>query len=166
MGHVEPDRAAEPLKLRFDSDGRTPNSALPVLVHRGTGLSTAAAAKARLAAHGWRNAWVNGVFDYHHYHATVHEVLVVIAGSATLMLGGESGQEVEVAAGDALVLPAGTGHCRLEASGDFSVVGAYPGGGSPDLCRADGAQHDRSLGQIARVPKPDRDPLTGGPIWE
>ncbi|MFD1882491.1 cupin domain-containing protein [Paracoccus pacificus] len=165
MGHVEPDRAAGPQRLIFKGDGRTPNNRLPVLVHQGTGLTDAGAARDRLAAHGWGGAWVNGVFDYHHYHATMHEVLVVISGTARLMLGGAAGQEVEVAAGDALILPAGTGHCRLSASADFRVVGAYPGGGAPDIRRADPALYAESARLIEAVPRPDRDPVTGSAIW-
>src|SRR4051812_32565429 len=70
------------------------------------------AVRALFAEHGWRGAWVDGVFDFHHFHSTSHEVLAVVAGTATLELGGPQGRAFEVAAGDVLVLPAGTGHRR------------------------------------------------------
>ena len=52
------------------------------------------------------------MFDYHHFHSTSHEVLAVVAGRATLELGGPQGETFEVAAGDVVVLPAGTGYRR------------------------------------------------------
>src|SRR5687767_2532670 len=44
-----------------------------------------------LETNGWVNAWENGVYDYHHYHSTAHEVLVVIRGSARIQFGGDAG---------------------------------------------------------------------------
>ena len=155
----------QPEQLHFADDGVIPNSRLPVLLYRQVSLagSDLAAALERLFAdHGWPPQWRYGVYDYHHYHPNAHEVLGVARGQATLRLGGERGQDVTVAAGDVVVLPAGTGHRSLASSPEFLVVGAYP----PDqqdfiTQRADPAAHAHSLGLIAQVPLPANDPVTG-----
>ena len=99
------------------------------------------------------------MFDFHHFHSTSHEVLAVVAGSATLELGGPQGEAFEVAAGDVVVLPAGTGHRRAAASDGFTVVGAYPAGQEDyDLLRdAD----DAAVGRIAALGAPEDDPVGG-----
>src|SRR4051795_5578943 len=117
------------------------------------------AVRALFAEHGWRGAWVDGVFDFHHFHSTSHEVLAVVAGSATLELGGPQGRAFDLRAGDVVVLPAGTGHRRAAASSDFTVVGAYPAGQEDyDLLReADDAARSR----IAALGVPGADPVGG-----
>ena len=78
----------------------------PVLIYRGVDAAAGAvAARALFAAHGWGGSWVDGVFDFHHFHSTSHEALAVVAGRATLELGGPQGEAFDVAAGDVLVLP-------------------------------------------------------------
>ena len=141
------------------------NSVLPVLVYRDVAaVGDPDTIEAMLRRNDWRPDWRDGVYPYHHYHSTAHEALACTDGSAELMLGGEGGRQVRIEAGDVLVLPAGTGHCRIEAAGDFLLVGAYPQGQDWDVCRsaADGA----TLARIAAVPLPKGDPVegTGGPL--
>lgn len=156
--------------FHFEDDGRIPNNpALPMLVYKGgipTGKRSAAACRALFDDHNWRNSWVNGVYNFHHYHSNTHEVLGVIAGTATLALGGPEGIELDVSAGDVLILPAGTGHCNLGSSDDFRVVGAYPDGMSWDLCRGEPEERPEKVENIKEVPLPEEDPVYGeeGPL--
>ncbi|HKS12054.1 MAG TPA: cupin domain-containing protein [Pseudomonas sp.] len=151
--------------LHFEDDGRTPNSALPVVLHHRvlTDVSDAASTfEALFARHHWRPLWRAGIFDYHHYHSTAHEALGVASGSARVTLGGESGQVLELVAGDVLVLPAGTGHRCEQASDDFLVVGAYPAGREDyDLQRPGTADHAACKARILQVPMPQADPAFG-----
>jgi len=66
-----------------------------------------------------------------------------------------------------LVLPAGTGHCRIETGGGFGVVGAYPAN-QPEwaMCHADPGIREAALARIAAVPLPATDPVAGrdGPL--
>jgi uncharacterized protein YjlB len=153
----------------FADDGRIPNSRLPLLVYRGVvpaGTADAAAFFEDLfARNGWGGGWRDGIFPFHHFHSTSHEVLGIARGWAEVRFGGERGRTLRVVAGDAVLIPAGVGHRRESASADLLVVGAYPDGRSWDLCRGEAGEHDKALAAIARVPLPARDPVTGGPAW-
>lgn len=159
--------APEPDTVTFAGDGSIPNSSLPVLVyHDVPAAGDAAAAEQAFAAHNWLGAWRDGIFSFHHFHSTAHEVLAIVAGEARVTLGGPEGRTFEVARGDVLVLPAGTGHRLEDGSGDLLVVGAYPEGMAWDIRRGDPAEYDEVQANIAAVPLPDADPVHGteGPL--
>jgi uncharacterized protein YjlB len=124
----------------------------------------AASVEAMFDRNAWPAHWRNGVYSFHHYHSNAHEVLGFAAGEAHLMLGGPNGSEVTVRAGDVVVLPAGTGHFRIDASRNLLVVGGYPPGEKADLCRV--AATTNVLAQIAQLPCPATDPVhgTAGPL--
>jgi uncharacterized protein YjlB len=152
-----------PELLFFADDGSIPNNPrLPALLFRAAlppGDPTAA--EALFAAHGWPPAWRNGIHPYHHYHPDAHEALAIARGSVRVMLGGASGQAVDLAAGDVVVLPAGVGHRNLGASEDLLVVGAYPEGRDYDIRRGDPAERAQVEANLAAVPRPKLDPVLG-----
>ena len=145
-------------------NGWVPNNPrLPVRIYRAASAPLDARGfELRFAAHGWPPDWRGGIYGYHHDHSTAHEVLGVARGRARLMLGGPDAQAVDVSAGDALLLPAGTGHCCLEADASFQVVGAYPEGQRWDVMRE--APEPDTLARIRALPDPARDPVTGDPF--
>ena len=95
----------------FDDDGVVPNNPrLPLVVYRGvleSGSGAAAACETLFASNGWSGGWRGGVYPYHHYHSTAHEALGMVAGSAKVRLGGDSGTVIDLYAGDVVVIPAG-----------------------------------------------------------
>lgn len=169
MGKLFAESKLEPEVLRLSRNGWMPNNEhLPVLLYRNAiepGKHDAAGTFEMIfERNGWHAQWRNGVYDFHHYHSTAHEVLGFAAGHARLVLGGQSGHEVEVRAGDVAVLPTGTGHCRIEASEDFLVVGAYPPHQRWDICRS--APTAETLDSMRSVKFPASDPVSGaaGPL--
>jgi uncharacterized protein YjlB len=121
---------SDPETYVFEDDGAIPNSPLPLLVyHDVPGANDAADCEALFAGNRWLGAWRDGIYSFHHFHSTAHEVLGIVRGSASVVLGGPSvGRQFEVRAGDVLVLPAGTGHINVGSSADLLVIGAYPDG--------------------------------------
>lgn len=115
---------------------------------------------------GWGSSWRNGVFSFHHFHSTAHEVLGCYAGSASVLFGGPKGKTTTLYKGDAIVIPAGVAHCLLRSSLGFHVVGAYPDGTWPDTMRGAESEYMSALQRSANVPLPETDPLAGktGPL--
>ncbi len=154
----------------FADDGDIPNNPrLPLIVYSGAiedAGDVTAAFEALFRANGWGGGWRNGIFPFHHYHSTAHEVLGIAAGEADVRFGGEAGETLHVSQGDAVLIPAGVGHKRLSASPDLLVVGAYPAGRGADLMREGAEGRDGIRRRIAAVPLPAADPVAGagGPM--
>jgi uncharacterized protein YjlB len=160
----------EPNTFVFEDDGLVPNNRLPFLIYQqaidvdnGHPEKTI---EGLFGANGWGEMWRNGVYDYLHYHSTVHEVLGVARGQARVRFGGDRGKEIDLSAGDVAILPAGTGHQCLSASEDFCVVGAYPPGPAMQITRPTPENHAKALKTIPEVKLPKTDPVMGleGPL--
>jgi uncharacterized protein YjlB len=160
----------ESLALLFGDDGLVPNNPMPLLVYKAAievdNAHPENTIEGVFGANGWGDMWRNGVYDYLHYHATVHEALGVARGHAMVQFGGDHGKAVEISAGDVAILPAGTGHQCLSASRDFSVVGAYPPGPKMHVTRPTPENHAKALKTIPAVKLPETDPVRGpnGPL--
>ncbi|HXB80248.1 MAG TPA: cupin domain-containing protein [Bradyrhizobium sp.] len=154
-----------PLTFVFADDGLVPNNPLPFTIYKGaidvTNDHPERTIEKLFGGNGWGDMWRDGIYDYLHYHSTVHEALGIARGHARVRFGGDQGQEFEVSAGDVAILPAGTGHQCLSASPDFSVVGAYPPGAKMQVTRPTPENHRKALKTIPQVKLPKTDPVTG-----
>ena len=85
---------AKPLTFVFADDGLVPNNPMPFLVYKGAvdvgSDHPEKTIEGLFGANGWGAMWRNGVYDFVHYHATVHEVLGVARGHAKVRFGGDA----------------------------------------------------------------------------
>ena len=105
------DEVRVPERMMLGPNGWMPNNErLPVLLYRRafSGGGIVDEMEGTFEKNLWPAQWRNGIYTFHHYHSTAHEVLGFAAGSAQLILGGEGGHPLTAEAGDVLVLPAGT----------------------------------------------------------
>ena len=156
-------------QFHFKDDGKIPNSKYPLLVYKNA-FSERNSAGAKwledtFASNNWTNSWRNGIYDFHHYHSTSHEVLGVYSGEALVHLGGEQGEKVNIEAGDIIIIPAGVGHKNL-GSTDLGIVGAYPDGRSWDINKGLAGERPAADKNIAALPIPEADPLSGKEMSE
>ncbi|MFL5763850.1 MAG: cupin domain-containing protein [Bacteroidia bacterium] len=156
-------------KYFLKDDGRFPNNAgLPVLLYK----NALALPKffpgnfimKLFAKNGWKNAWKDGVYDFHHYHSTTHEVLGVYRGKTTVLLGGTRGVELTLEKGDVLVIPAGVAHKNITPKSTFKCVGAYPDGKEYDMNYGKIGERPGTDKNIRNVAIPETDPLGEGAI--
>ena len=151
-------------------DGVFPNSVLPALVYKNV-LGLPAGSHPQIIEHiflanNWKNSWRNGIYTYHHYHSTTHEVLGVYSGSCHIMLGGDEGIEFIIEKSDALIIPAGVAHKNLSCSADFKCVGAYPNGLDFDINYGKQSERPGTDHNLALVQMPATDAIFGadGPL--
>ena len=150
-------------------NGLIPNNPRPLLIYKAVmeiASGGAAAVEALFRANGWDGCWRNGVYPFHHYHSSSHEVLGCYSGSAQVQFGGEGGVVVDLASGDAVLIPAGVGHKNLGDRDGFGVVGAYPGGRDYDMCYGRPGERPGADENIGNVPMPERDPVFGEQMSE
>ena len=146
--------------LLAENAGIPNNPRLPACLYP-TALAgqSAAQIRAHLQERDWTGTWRGVIYDYHHYHSHAHEVLVVLSGSAQVILGGAGSSELTVGEGDVLLLPAGVGHCSPSHSPDFEVLGAYAGGREWDICTPQDNDLAWARGRIAEVPDWAQEPV-------
>ena len=149
----------------FNDDGVIPNHPRwPLIIYKRAVrlpecLDPAAVFEELFESRGWGSSWRDGIYDYAHYHSRTHEVLGIARGSGRVRFGGKKGRALTLKAGDVAILPAGTGHQRLNASEDFLVVGAsgvgrlrrvHVAGGSQDSASRDSESHAPAQGPRLR----------------
>jgi uncharacterized protein YjlB len=160
------DRGPSAERFLFKPAGDIPNSPLPLLLYAqalSPPLQSASAAQALFRENDWVGNWVDGIFDYWHFHVSGHEVLGCVQGEAEVGFGGDHGIEVTIHAGDVVAIPAGVGHKRLsEKRGGFTIVGGYPPGQSGRITRPGEYPLPEAERLIAALALPKGDPVFGG----
>lgn len=171
---MEPDRhELEPMDVDtflLEPAGEIPNnSRLPLLIYHGVlapEMKNAAVCQSLFKRNRWEGNWVNGVYDYWHFHVTGHEALGCVAGNGRVGFGGDGGLEADIQSGDVVVIPAGVGHKRLNASSDFTIVGGYPPDQNGEITRPGDIGMEEAAERISELALPETDPVYGwqGPV--
>ena len=148
----------------FADDGKFPNNILPVIIYRNVfnpdEKNLAVRFEQLFESNNWTNSWRDGIFTYHHYHSTTHEVMGVYKGSVKLHVGGEQGKILSLEKGDVIIIPAGVAHKNVHAE-DLGVVGAYPEGRQWDTLTGEPGERPAADESISLLPHPDKDPVYG-----
>lgn len=160
----------DPQQFHVKDDGVFPNSGLPLLYYPGVlhlpSIFPGGYVRNLFRRNNWTNNWKQGIYTFHHFHSTTHEVLGCIRGETLLQLGGENGKILFVEAGDVLVIPAGVAHINLGAEKDVTCIGGYPDGRDYDMNRGRPGERPLVDRNISLVPLPGTDPVFGreGPL--
>ena len=189
----------KPVAYQLQPTKLTPNSNYPLLHYRGVvdldQLTPSKASKV-FEENGWETQWLvrYAKTQKAHYHSKTHETMVVLNGNARIRFGSAdltSGQdpeeeheaggiEVDAAAGDVFVIPAGVSHKTFNATPESPFAWLTPGGGhglgNADIDKIDisgfimlgaypkgGAEWDFCVGGEGKTeaPVPSKDPVLG-----
>ncbi|MEO6454326.1 MAG: cupin domain-containing protein [Ginsengibacter sp.] len=168
------DPKPEVIRHILKDDGQFPNSGLFLLIYKEAIKlpdNDSSIFKKIFKNNNWENSWLNGIYDYHHYHSITHEVLGIYKGSANVQFGGPNGIAENVSKGDVIIIPAGVAHKCNSASEDFKCIGAYPDGMDYDIKKGEPSDRPKADENIENVKLPETDPVYGldGPLilnWE
>jgi uncharacterized protein YjlB len=140
------------------------NSRLPLLIYKKPltfSKTTTKEVQKFLETNHWKNSWVNGIYDYHHYHSNTHEALIIFSGTCNVQIGGPEGNTYEITEGDVVIFPAGVAHKSLSASNDFVCIGAYPFDNDYDMQYGLATEHPKVDKNINQIKLPEMDPIFG-----
>ena len=155
-----------PKQIFCRDNGFFPNSVLPVLFYQNAinlkFFFAGAFLRKTFEKNKWYNSWEGGILTVNHFHSNTHEVLGVCKGQTMLLLGGENGHHIKIQKGDVIVIPPRVAHRNLGLEASVKRIGAYPDGRAWDLKYGEASDRPESDKNIAMVPLPEKDPLTGG----
>ena len=158
-------RTPEVVYYNLVDDGTYPNNAnYPLIAYSGAIVlshNTADSIANLFKRNQWGGIWYNGIYSFHHYHSTAHEVLGIASGQGRVQFGGDNGAVLEVSAGDIVVVPAGVAHKKLWSETGFLVIGGYPAGQYPDMNYGKSDERPQTDHNIKHVPAPFADPIYG-----
>ncbi|KAF4548066.1 Hypothetical protein D9617_32g091860 [Elsinoe fawcettii] len=170
-------QTAEPDVYHLTPTVHVPNSRLPVLIYRNVlpRPHNQASTKAALEKNDWIQGGVFKHYPTHHYHTVTHECYAIFKGSTRYLIGKGPldedipGIELDLAAGDLVIQPAGVAHYNISSTEDFEYIGVYPKG-SPhwdnNWCKADVQETQQKASVASTFPIPPSDPVHGinGPL--
>jgi len=155
--------------IRDDGEYLPNNNQLPVIIyHQVFERKTVSACQWEdlFKKNHFGNSWRDGIYPFHHYHSTAHEVLGCYAGRARVRLGGDNEQvrrDVELTAGDCVLIPIGVAHKNLDENSDLALVGAYDlDGNDVDMNYGKNADERKQAEEnMKQVKIPRLDPVLG-----
>ncbi|PSN60161.1 hypothetical protein BS50DRAFT_210709 [Corynespora cassiicola Philippines] len=158
-----------------------PNNPLPALIYRDVLPKSLDPEQIKdlCEANGWEKRGEWGAITTAHFHPNTHECYAIWRGKSRLVLGrpkgddSDDGAEIDVSAGDVVVVPAGVSHRSLTSSDGYRYIGVYPKA-APKwrniFCKGE-EPIEKLEEEISKVGLPDSDPVYGldGPlpqIWK
>ena len=163
---AQTNKDCEVVTLQLNENGNFLNNPkIPVLLYKNAfdfeNLDPVAVIEKVIKDNNWGGVWVNGIYNFQHYHSTAHEVLIVFEGWAEVQLGGPGNKNLRIDTGDVVILPAGTAHKRIDSGDNFAVVGAYPENQSWDMNYGKKNEKEMARINIDKVKLPKADPVFG-----